>query len=499
MKTTMKSFLGAIAGTLLVLLTFYFMIKPEEQSGAGESNTLYHQAVFTGNSKPAPAAHYSTPAAPAKSPLPIGQVDFTEAAAKSVDAVVHIKNEMHVKSSYYDDFFSPFRHYFYPKQQNSIIAFGSGVIISPDGYIVTNNHVVDGADKITVTFNDKTEKIARVIGTDPSTDLALIKVDGHDLHYLEYGNSDNLKVGEWVLAVGNPFNLTSTVTAGIVSAKARNINILGGPSAIESFIQTDAVVNRGNSGGALVNAKGKLVGINAAIASHTGVYEGYSFAIPVNIVKKVVEDLKKYGATQRAYLGVQVRDIDEHFAQLAGIDDLSGIYVAGVIDGGGADEAGIKAGDVILEINEKPVNSLSELTGIVGQYRPGDEVILKIRNSDGEEELVKVTLKDKNNRTELVKAPEAFYNEDLGAWFVPANDNELSKVGLPKGLKITDLEDGILKRGGLTKGFIIYDINGNSVYSEKSLNNAINKSKRNVVRLKGVYPDGVKISFEFIL
>jgi S1-C subfamily serine protease len=359
--------------------------------------------------------------------------------------------------------------------------------------------VVNGADKITVTFNDKTEKVARIVGTDPTTDLALIKVDGQDLHYLKYGNSDELKVGEWVLAVGNPFNLTSTVTAGIVSAKARNINILGGPSAIESFIQTDAVVNRGNSGGALVNAKGELVGINAAIASHTGVYEGYSFAIPVNIVKKVVEDLKIYGATQRAYLGVQVRNIDEHFARLAGIDDLSGIYVAGVVSGSGAEDAGIEAGDVILTINDKPVNSLSELTGIIGQYRPGDEVVLKIRNRNNEEELVKVTLKDKNNRTILKKAPEAFYSEELGAWLVPADEDELNRLNLSSGLKISELSDGILKRGGLSKNFIIYDINGVKVNSENSLMKALKKNQNNVVKLKGVYPDGVKIAFEFIL
>ena len=502
MKTILKSFTGAVAGTLLVLITFYFMIKPEEIKNDLNEQTIFHQTAYSDHagsiSLPGEVAKPVQPTAPAVLP-PAGEVDFTDAAAKSVDAVVHIKTEMRIKSNYYDEFFGPFRHYFYPKQQNSIIAFGSGVIISPDGYIVTNNHVVDGADKITVTFNDKTEREATIIGTDPSTDLALIKVDASDLHYLKYGNSDDLKVGEWVLAVGNPFNLTSTVTAGIVSAKARNINILGGPSAIESFIQTDAVVNRGNSGGALVNAKGELVGINAAIASHTGVYEGYSFAIPVNIVKKVVDDLRLYGATQRAYLGVQVRDIDEHFAQMAGITDLSGIYVAGVVDGSGADEAGIETGDIILSINDKPVNSLSELTGIIGQYRPGDEVVLRIKNKDEDEEFIKVILKDKNNRTKLTKAPDAFYNEALGAWLVPAMDNDLDKLNLSSGLKITEIKDGILKRGGLTKGFIIYDINGVKVDSEKSLNKALKNNDRNVVKLKGVYPDGVKISFEFIL
>ena len=229
------------------------------------------------------------------------------AAEKSVNAVVHIKTEIHAKSSSYENFFGPFRDYLgNPYSNNTYVAFGSGVIISPDGYIVTNNHVVENAEKVSVTFNNKTEMVAEIVGTDPSTDLALIKVDADDLTYLLYGNSDKVKVGEWVLAVGNPFNLTSTVTAGIVSAKARNINILGAQSSIESFIQTDAVVNRGNSGGALVNTRGDLIGINAAIASHTGVYEGYSFAIPVNIVKKVVNDLMTYGEVQRGYIGVQI-------------------------------------------------------------------------------------------------------------------------------------------------------------------------------------------------
>ncbi len=499
MKTVLKSFLGAIAGTLLVLLTFYFFLT-HKNTEDNEEDQVFHNAAYTvSGTNGGFSSTAARPAVKVPSPEPKSDMDFTEAAAKSVDAVVHIKTELSVKTNYYDRFFDPFREYIYPRQQNKVIAFGSGVIISPDGYIVTNNHVVNGADKITVTFNDKEERVARVIGTDPSTDLALIKVDANDLHYLKFGNSDNLKVGEWVLAVGNPFNLTSTVTAGIVSAKARNINILGGPSPIESFIQTDAVVNRGNSGGALVNTKGELVGINAAIASHTGVYEGYSFAIPVNIVKKVVEDLKNYGATQRAYLGVQIRDIDDQFAKMAGINSLDGVYVAGVVEGGGAEDAGIHAGDVILSINDKPVNSTSELTGIIGQYRPGDKVVVKIRNKDNDEEYLTVTLKDKNNSVDIVKAPESFYSDELGAWLVPANKDELNRLGISKGLKVTELDDGILKRGGLTKGFIIYNINGTGVNSERSLKSALEKSKGNAVKLKGVYPDGMKIAFEFIL
>ncbi len=495
MKTFLKSFGGAVAGTLLVLLTMYFFIKPKTPTGSGHikaHQTNYKVATLNGGHK--------TPVTPASLPaaLPEAQIDFTTAAQKTVNAVVHIKTEMSVKPVNYDNFFDPFRNYFYPHQPNSIVAFGSGVIISADGYIVTNNHVVDGADKIMVTFNDKTEKEARIVGTDPSTDLALIKVDGDGYEYLTYGDSDKLKVGEWVLAVGNPFNLTSTVTAGIVSAKARNINILGGASAIESYIQTDAVVNKGNSGGALVNAKGELVGINAAIASHTGVYEGYSFAIPVNLVKKVVEDLKNYGETQRGYLGVQIRNIDAEFAQSAGIDKLQGVYVAGVVDGSGADDAGIKSGDIIVAINDKPVNSLSELTGIIGQYRPGDKVVVKLNSDDGED-IVQVTLKKRDNTTNLVRSSDSFYNDVLGAWLQAATDDQLSNLGLNNGLKVVDVKEGILDRGGITKGYIIYNVNGIAVNSEADLNRAIKNSKRKVVKIKGMYPDGVKISFEFIL
>ncbi|RLD91006.1 MAG: hypothetical protein DRJ09_02465 [Bacteroidetes bacterium] len=496
MKTFLKSFGGAVAGTLLVLLTIYVIIKPE--SVENKSRFHVHQTNYLSNSinhsNQAPVVAASLP-----SVLPEAQIDFTTAAQKTVDAVVHIKTEMSVKPANYNNFFDPFRNYFYPHQPNSIIAFGSGVIISRDGYIVTNNHVVDGADKIMVTFNDKTEKEARVVGTDPSTDLALIKVDGDNYKYLNYGDSDKLKVGEWVLAVGNPFNLTSTVTAGIVSAKARNINILGGASAIESYIQTDAVVNKGNSGGALVNAKGELVGINAAIASHTGVYEGYSFAIPVNLVKKVVEDLKNYGETQRGYLGVQIRNIDAEFAQSAGIDQLKGVYVAGVVDGSGADDAGIKSGDIIVAINDKPINSLSELTGIIGQYRPGDKVVVKLNSDDNTGDLVQVTLKKRDNSTSLVRSSDSFYNDVLGVWLQTASDSQLANLGLDNGLKVVDVKEGILDRGGISKGYIIYSVNGTPVNSESSLNKAINSSKRKVVKIKGMYPDGVKISFEFIL
>ncbi len=484
MKNFAKSFLGGMAGTLLVLLVMYFFIKPKHEP----VNTVSVPKAVN-NEIPVTKASY----------LPPLDVDFTKAAEKSVNAVVHIKTVMGVKTQTYDDFFGPFRDYFYgyPKQ-SAIIAFGSGVVISPDGYIVTNNHVVEGADEITVTFNDKREMKAKIIGTAPSTDLALIKVDATDLPYLTYGNSDDLKVGEWVLAVGNPFNLTSTVTAGIVSAKARNINILGDRSSIESFIQTDAAVNRGNSGGALVNTKGELVGINAAIASHTGVYEGYSFAIPVNIVRKVVDDLMKYGEIQRAYLGVQIRDIDASFARENGLPEVGGVYIAHVIDGGGADEAGIKEGDVITAINDTPINTISELTGTIGQYSPGDVVKVTVHR-DGKEKVFRVTLKNKNGTTKLVHLGNEFFNDALNVTLRTAKTEELTDAGVDNGLMVTAVRDGILKRGGIVKGFIITQVNGVNVKNEDDLNNALGRSQNRVVRLKGVYPNGTRVAFEFML
>ena len=489
MKTFAKSFAGGAVATIFILaiaiIIFQYSENDDKPGTYDEALKLYNEY----QTPPVQRASYAIPQ----------NVDFTTAAEKTVNAVVHIKTEMRVKTSNYDDFFGAFRDYFgNPYRSNTYVAFGSGVIISPDGYIVTNNHVVEGADKISVTFNDKRELVAQIVGTDPTTDLALIKVDGSDLTFLSYGNSDEVKIGEWVLAVGNPFNLTSTVTAGIVSAKARNINILGAQSSIESFIQTDAVVNRGNSGGALVNTEGELVGINAAIASHTGVYEGYSFAIPVNIVGKVVEDLMRYGEIQRAYIGVQIRDINAEFADELGLKKIEGIYVASVVDNGGADDAGIREGDVILSIDDAKINSVSELMGTIAQHNPGDMVRVKV-NRDNEYETYDVVLKNQNQTTALVKSTDAFYNELLGASLKKASSNDLGKLGISSGLKIVDMEDGILRRGGISEGFIITEVNGVRVNSENSLLQAMQSSRRNSVSLRGMYPNGTRVSYEFML
>lgn len=329
--------------------------------------------------------------------------DLSEAAEKTVNAVVHIRTEI-VTS--YNGFYGPFEYLIEQLYGGKIVVpdnisvgFGSGVVISPDGYIVTNNHVVDGARKIEVTFNDKRKREATVIGKDPTTDIALIKVDATGLECLAFGDSDKVRLGQWVLAVGNPFNLNSTVTAGIVSAKARNINILG-DGTIESFIQTDAAVNPGNSGGALVTAKGELIGINAAIATHTGSYEGYSFAIPSNIAKKVVDDFMLYGSLQRAYLGFVPEEVTEALVNKMGLDILSGVWVAEIYEKGGAYKAGIRKGDVVLSINNVSVDTKSQLIGTVATYRPGDVVTVKYLHGS-QEKTARVTLTDANGDTKI--------------------------------------------------------------------------------------------------
>lgn len=480
MKTFIKSFIGAITGTILVLAVAFFFIKKQQPEPV---------PVIQNQMQKTPVVQTAFAGVPQN-------IDFTKAAAKSVNAVVHIKTIIGIKPRYYDNFFGSLG-YLYGQPQQALIAFGSGVVISPNGYIVTNNHVVDGADKIIVTFNDKRELEAKIIGTSPSTDLALIKVNAKDLAYLTYGNSDDLKVGQWVLAVGNPFNLTSTVTAGIVSAKARDIHILGGKSAIESFIQTDAAVNPGNSGGALVNTEGQLVGINAAIASQTGAYEGYSFAIPVNLVRKVVNDLMNYGQIQRAYLGVQIRDIDAEFAKERHLKSLNGVYVAGVVDGSGAEKAGVRRGDIITTINDHPVKNLSELMGIIGQYSPGDVVRVNLMH-EGKEKTVRVTLKNKNGTTGLVKAGKPFFNATLGAMLKTASENDIENLNLDHGLKVVGIKRGILQRGGISEGFIITEVNDREVNNREQIEEALSESNDNTVKVSGIYPNGMRISFEFI-
>jgi serine protease Do len=419
---------------------------------------------------------------------PLNAPDFETAAAISVHAVVHVKTEFQRRSSVYDDFFDFFNNGpQYRGQMNPMTAYGSGVIISPDGYIVTNNHVVQDADNISVTMNDKRVFKASLIGSDPSTDLALIKIDEQDLPFLAYGNSDEVKIGQWVLAVGNPFNLTSTVTAGIVSAKARDINILGSQGAIESFIQTDAAVNPGNSGGALVNTKGELIGINAAIASGTGSYVGYSFAIPVNIVKKVVDDYMKYGKIQRAYLGIYYREIDDQFAKDKGLKDTQGIYVEDLVEGGAAAQSGIKKSDVILKIENSPVNSKSEMLEVIGQHNPGDKITLEVIR-DGKILEVPVTLQSEGGTTALLKDDKILIH---GATFQKASADERKRFNIEDGYKIIRLENGLLKNAGIREGFIVVAVDRQVIHSSQDLKDALTSRKGGVL-IEGVYPNGLR-------
>ncbi|MBR3827944.1 MAG: trypsin-like peptidase domain-containing protein [Bacteroidales bacterium] len=343
---------------------------------------------------------------PVQQPLPslVTQTDFTEVAARTIDAVVHIKTEMTKLTPLYQSFFGMIIDRGVRRQTYN--AFGSGVIISSDGYIVTNNHVVQDAEKLTVTLNDKRELPARIVGIDPATDLAVIKIQADNLQFIPFGNSDSARIGEPVLAIGNPFNLTSTVTAGIISAKARYMNIINNPgveSTIESFIQTDAAVNSGNSGGALVNGRAELIGINTAIASGNGYYTGYSFAIPSNIARKVAGDLRRYGAVQRGYLGINVVEVTNELAAKLNLEQPKGIYIARVIPKCAADKAGLREGDILLKVNNMDVNSYASMMEEVALFNPGDNVEVQYQRN-GELHTATLMLLNSQGNTQIIKS-----------------------------------------------------------------------------------------------
>ncbi len=427
-----------------------------------------------------------------------GPTDFTVSAAKATPAVVHIKVTIGAQPQARG--MDPFQDFFGGGGMDDMFgmprrggqASGSGVIISAEGYIATNNHVVNGAEKIEVVLNNNKSYIAKLVGTDPNTDLALIKIEEKDLPFLSYGNSDNVKVGQWVLAVGNPFNLTSTVTAGIVSAKGRNIGIIEGNEntnnrfPIESFIQTDAAVNPGNSGGALVNTDGQLVGINTAIASQTGSYAGYSFAVPVNLVKKVMDDLLEFGTVQRAFLGVNIRDVTSQLADEKGLTSTKGIYVEGVNEGGAADASGIKKGDVILKVNTTDVNSSPELQEQVGRFRPGDKINITVDRS-GKETNIPVTLKNKDKSTELIKREKINAFDALGANFEELTSKEKSAAKILSGVKVSNLRPGKLANVGVKQGFIITKMDKKPVNTEDEVTEILSNNGTGMVMVEGIY------------
>jgi Do/DeqQ family serine protease len=420
-------------------------------------------------------------------------LDFTKAVGQSIDAVVHVKtktNREYAVNPLYEFFFGEQPSGEAPPQ----LGYGSGVIMSDKGYIITNNHVIQGSDEIVVALNDKREYDAEIIGTDPTTDIALLKVDAKDLTYLDFGSSEALQLGEWVLAIGNPYNLTSTVTAGIVSAKARSLGILASQEFnIESFIQTDAAVNPGNSGGALINTRGELVGINTAIASRTGAYTGYSFAVPVSIVEKVVNDLIDYGEVQRAFIGVTIAGVTAELAKEFGIDKIEGVYVSGVRDEGAAKEAGIRKGDVILSVNETRVNTASELQEQVSKYRPGEKVKVILRR-DNDLKQFEVVLRNLQGSTDIVKKTEII--DVLGASFEPISDREKRSLGIRNGLKVTALTQGKFAKVGISEGFVLTSVNKKPVNSVKDITEILKDTEGGVI-IEGVDRNGSRSYYAF--
>jgi len=484
-----KFFLSLSAAAVLggaIAMGGYHLLADNKQFSSNEQNQRYFLSKYLADTTAASA-------------LP-GSATFVMASDLTRPAVVHIKTYFEQKESQqFNQQIDPFFREFFgdefggkiPQQKQPQEASGSGVIISEDGYIVTNNHVIENADKIEVVLEDKRSYTAKLIGKDPTTDLALLKVEEKSLPFVAIGNSDKVKIGEWVLAVGNPYDLTSTVTAGIVSAKARNINLLRSKEnyAVESFIQTDAAVNPGNSGGALVNLKGELIGINTAIASPTGSYSGYSFAVPVNLVKKVMDDLLKFGEVQRGLLGINIQDINSNLAKEKGLNVAKGVYVAGVNENSAAKEAGIKTGDVILKIEDAEVNSSAALQEAVARHRPGDRIDILI-SRDGKEVKLSAVLKNRVGTTEVVKVTDGKFIDKLGVDIEELTSAEKKKYKLDNGVKVVRLKNGKLKDAGMKEGFIITQINKEKIKSPSQVYDILEKPRKGGVLIEGQYANG---------
>ncbi len=487
MKKFVLLIVASIFGSALTIGAFKLM----------DSDNSKHFKIEHVSGSPVVGAVYSVNSDGKAVPL-----DFTGVAKEVMPAVVHIKStqirevdpryqgQQDEFRDFFRQFFGPQRGYSIPnsggRMQQPIVGTGSGVIINKDGYIVTNNHVIDNASDIEVALEDNRIYKAKVIGADPSTDLALLQIKESNLPYVPLANSDEVEVGQWVLAIGNPFNLNSTVTAGIVSAKGRNINILQDKSAIESFIQTDAAINPGNSGGALINLQGGLVGINTAIASPTGSYAGYGFAVPANIVSKVIEDFMKYGFVQRGYLGLMIRSIDGNLAKEKEIELTEGVYVDSIASNSAAGSAGVKTGDVIVNVDGNKTKNSSELLALIGSHRPGDKVTLKI-NRKGKELEIPVTLRNQNGETHLSEKETVEVAKVLGAEFENVNKADAKKLDIEGGVRITKLLPGKLSRStNVQEGFIITKVNGKTITSVKELQKLLQDNDGGVM-IEGIY------------
>lgn len=473
----------AIACSILTLVVYHSM-------GFGGSKTFFKVVPSSSYGQLVSNNQYGKAGA-----LP---VDFTYAARISTPSVVHITSTFMAKGGpsldgipeQFKDFFGEdFFQFRGPEGPRKAEAAGSGVIIGSGGYIITNNHVIENADEINVTLSNKRNFKATVVGTDPSTDLALLKINSNNLPQIVIGNSDSVKVGEWTMAVGNPFNLASTVTAGIISAKGRNIHILQDNFAIESFIQTDAAVNPGNSGGALVNLKGELIGINTAIATPTGTYAGYAFAIPTGIIRKIVDDLIKYGVVQRGFLGLSIREVDEQLVKELNLKVYQGAFVDSLTPGGSAQKAGIQKGDVIVKIEDIEINGPGRLLELISQRRPGDIVRVTV-NRGGKIETMKVVLQNsEGNGKIIVKKEEDKVLKTLGLQLEEIPLDEKKKLGIKNGVRVAKLLNGKVKlQTDMREGFIITRINGNEVTSAKSASQAFGNIKKGGVMVEGIYP-----------
>lgn len=428
--------------------------------------------------------------------LPGAAFDFVSAAEFALPTVVHVKTEVQAQRRP----MNPIEEFFFgPRMQQPQIQMGtgSGVVVTSDGYIITNNHVVANASGIEVVLHDGKELRAKIVGVDPATDLALIKVDYDNLQPAVFANSDEISVGEWVLALGNPFNLTNTVTHGIVSAKGRSINIINDRTAIEAFIQTDAAVNPGNSGGALVNVKGELVGINTAISSRSGSFEGYSFAVPSNIVQKILEDILEFGVVQRAFIGVNISDISPEKVRELKLENRNGAFVAGLAPNGAAAEAGIEEGDVIVSVDGRIIRRSSELQESIGRKRPGDKVKIEVIRK-GKKQNFEVILRNQEGTTDVVEKDMIASTAGLGASFEPITNDERRELGINGGLKVTEVRQGKLARANVPKDFIITHVNRRPVKSVEDLNQILGSLKSgDGVMIEGLFPNGRPGYFAF--
>jgi serine protease Do len=484
MKQTLKIIVMGFFSGMFGAYIFTHHVEPQQEiSGSAFANVVdSSRDVYFSDFIPEAELHSGS-----VSRIPI-DVDFVEASRKSASSVVYIKTIS--RNQYSNSWFD----WFFGDRGSQSISSGSGVIYTKDGYIITNNHVIANSDNIEVIFNKRTYAAKRV-GSDPSTDIAVLKIDAPNLPAISIGSSTRLQVGEWVLAVGNPFNLTSTVTAGIVSAKGREINILKSDFPIESFIQTDAAINPGNSGGALVNKHGELVGINTAILSRTGSYAGYGFAVPVDIVKKVVDDMIKYGEVQKAFMGADIIDLNSEVARQINVDELYGVVVANVQKGGAAEKAGLQKGDVILKLNRENVNSRSEFEEIISYHSPGSRILVTYKR-DKKIFDKQITLTNRFGSTHFIKR-DIYASQDLGADIENLLHEELEMLGIENGVRVERVKDGLIRRLGIQEGFIITHINRNPVQDARQLENNL-MNIRGRVTIEGINRRGSRGYYTFV-